>query len=158
MHRLLGIFLLILPLYAGCMTAGGVTDIDISTTGFIDDNTFQVIITSPPDENTTGLVPERESSIIRARNKMESDVIIHIKSYIVNYCNETNRKDIASVIGENTDIEKNLREYLAVGGIFTEYFDKNNNAVIAYRIKKNGLKNEFNRIPLQIISQKEPVK
>lgn len=131
------------------VTVSPVMEYDIKTNGFIGDTIFQTTVTSQPSSDCYGLVARRESAVIRARNDVQKKTIDALVDF---------RIDIAVTAGATIEpsLIPNIREYLhdkflpivVKGIIMEEYYGKNDEATIVFRIEKSGLKKTISSISI----------
>jgi hypothetical protein len=132
---------------------------DFKTTGFIDDHRFQIIVSSKPDSSAKGLVAQRESALLKARN----DVQTAATDALVNH-----RLEIY-LMSKNTDPQigreesEHARPFLQTkffplvtrGKVLEEYYEKDNTAIIVFRIEKENLKKEIETADISGVLKKE---
>jgi hypothetical protein len=136
---------------------------DFRTTGFLDDHRFQIIISSKPDSSAKGLVAQRESALLKARNdvqKAAADALINhrLDIYILS-------KNIDPLIGREeteharTYLQSKFFPYVLQGKVLEEYYEKDNTAIIVFRIEKENLKKEIDTADLsEVLKKDKPVK
>lgn len=111
---------------------------NISKTGFLDNNHFQVIIKGKASKKHKGLVTSRENAILKARNSLQETIYLAILKNIY--------KKRTDSLKHNKKLRREILSYLQYGSIIAEYYDKHNNAFIVYRIKKLNLKYSFSKL------------
>ena len=111
--------------------------IDLTTDGFLDDNTFQAIVVGRPDKTAKGLVEQRKTARINATYVMERAVIARLARHICG--NEKSQRF--------TNTVELLNGYLKYGSVFEEVYLIDNSINIVYRFKKSGMRKDLAVIP-----------
>ncbi|MGL4369586.1 MAG: hypothetical protein ACRCUT_07935, partial [Spirochaetota bacterium] len=147
--------------FFSCMSAPQLaqeTQYDFTTRGFLDDSTFQITASGSPDSSAKGLVAQRESAVIRARNGLQESAVKALTDYrIALYMEQilSGRDKEKKISDAGTYVSAAFRKYLAYGFIAEEYYEKDNSASVVYRISKRGLKKEVEAFAIPINEDKE---
>ena len=134
---------------------------DFTTTGFLDDSSFQITAKDAPDPAAKGLVAQRESAVIKARNGLQTSAVTALVEYrLALYAAQlpaSHDRDylISSARGI---LAAEFRKYLAYGSIIEEYYEKDNAATVVYRISKSGLRKEVESHQIAFPDKKEESK
>ncbi|HEY1405652.1 MAG TPA: hypothetical protein VF857_03495 [Spirochaetota bacterium] len=125
-----------------------------STNGFLDDNHYQVTASSKPDQGVKGLVAQRESALIRARNELQKKTIESLVSYRFNrYLADKNFIN-ESVCPDTDEVKEIIREkllpYIRYGKIAEEYYEKDNAADVVFRIEQTGLRKSIDSLEIKL--------
>jgi hypothetical protein len=119
---------------------------DFTTQGFIDDNHFQVIVSEKPDKAAKGLVAQRDSALTIARNGIQKKAVTDLAQYRMGIYIHEKGIDPTTDDGRLTLVKKDLTAaflpLLSYGRVIEEYYEKDNSAVILFRIEKSGLRQE----------------
>lgn len=125
---------------------------NFTTNGFLDANHFQAIVTGYPDNKDMGLVNKRESSIKKAKQKINKTVINQLSQYCIKYNARkngiTNTATIPDLMMKTIEIKQKLHPFLRYGQVAFKYYNEDHSAVIVYRIVKEELKNDIESIYL----------
>jgi hypothetical protein len=143
----------IIFLCVSCMTAPPVPIEkinDFSTNGFLDQNHFQITVSSRPDSAAKGLVAQRESALIKARNEVQRKTVDSLAQYRFSKFISQKENYFDELYPNSNQVLRYLQDYLlkymAYGSIYEEYFDKDNTAQIIYRIEKKDMQREIDEI------------
>lgn len=111
---------------------------DFTTTGFIREDTFQVVLTAGADRDARGLVERRESARKNAENGFADLAAGAIADYRLGLC---------PAGGRSAELKKQLidssRVYLEHGKRVAEFYREDESFVIVYRITKSGIKGDI---------------
>jgi hypothetical protein len=154
--------MIFLSLLCACSVPGVKADrpFDFTLQGFLDDHHFQVIVSAKPDKSIKGLVAQRESALTIARNDIQRKALADLVQYRIDiYAHEKGIEQ--SAIDEQTeaikkDLTSDFLSLLSYGKVIEEYYEKDNSAVILFRIEKSNLRREIAnaKITIKSISQK----
>ncbi len=123
---------------------------DYKTEGFLDRDHFQVIIKGKPDKESAGLVLKRESALRKAKSLMNDVILGKLIDYnLDHHIRKTKIKRIENI--NNIEkvrraLRKGLSEYLEYGHIAFEYYNRDNSAVLVFRIYKEDLVDDIESI------------
>ena len=126
--------------------------VNFDTEGFINEDTFQVIIRESPDQNLQGLVLRRENALIKAKTSIKNTVMNTLINYCIdNFIKTSNLKiNTRDELVNLHDIQKNLHEklekYYRRGYTSYEIFNEDQSVTICYRMTKSDLKKELESI------------
>ena len=133
---------------------------DFSTNGFLDSNHYQITVSSRPDSSAKGLVAQRESSLIKARNEIQRKAVDSLVQY--RFSRFIAQKEIYpeehypysdQVLSY---LQDSVLKYMAFGSIAEEYYDKDNTARIIFRIGKKDLQREIETISIPDLKPETP--
>lgn len=141
--NLLILFMLLLSSCSGIMPLNENQIGDYKKTGFLNKDNFQVIITGTSSNKNKSLTESREIARIDAINKMEEQIRFSIISESLKLNNNKNKPDFYS---DNTLVQNKADKLMKIGRVFSEFYDKNNNIIIIYRISKKNLFNDIKNI------------
>jgi hypothetical protein len=136
---------------------------DFKTTGFIDNHRFQIIISSKPDMAAKGLVAQRESALLKARNGVQqaaADALINhrLELYFLskNVDPQVSREESKHA---RPFLQTKLFPYVIQGKVVEEYYEKDNTAIIVFRIEKENLKKEIETADIsEVLKKDKPAK
>ena len=131
---------------------------DFTTNGFLDEHHYQVTASAAPDSSAKGLVAQRESAMLRARNGLQASAVkalteYRLSSYTASLKSNPNKEKMMTEARAFTSAE--FQKYLAYGKIEEEYYEKDNSAAVVYRITKNNLKKEIESFTIETESAKK---
>lgn len=132
---------------------------DFSSQGFLDDHHFQVIVTAKPDKAAKGLVAQRESALTTARNDIQKKALADLVQYRIEIYAHENNIEQSAEDGQTAAIRNYLtaefRPLLSYGKVTEEYYEKDNSAVVLFRIEKTNLRQEISAIKI-IVKNNSP--
>jgi hypothetical protein len=147
--------------FVSCMTAPEVNQdkvYDYTTNGFLDDNHYQVTAISTADPSAKGLVAQRESALIKARNTLQEKTVNSLVQYCFSRYLRENRFPSEDANPKLQKVRELLRVemtgYLKYGHITEEYYEKDNSAWVVLRIEKKDLRKSIESVQISLPEEK----
>lgn len=132
---------------------------DFKTTGFLDQDHYQVIVKGAPDAKSRGLVQSRISAFEDAKSRINGIVISSLSGYFFSYQIKRHKlkgiHDILNYDDARRELEKELAGYLRYGYIAFEIYEADYSAVIIYRLYKRRLITGIESINIKMILKQE---
>ena len=127
------------------------TPLDIRTNGFINENCYQAILHVEPDEGALGLVAERESAFLKAKNALLYELAVaNLAAYCLDSQLKTGTLDKnkkgAELLAYKNALGDKIKGLADTGKIAFVYYNEKNNMIIGYRMYKIGLKKKLDDI------------
>jgi len=116
---------------------------DYTSTGFVTDSCFQVIVKAQPDSNARTLAEKRESSLKLAGEQVLPEAQRQLKAYILS-------TPITNQDSFMHRIEKDVENYISKGYIVCNYNLEDAASVIVYRIYSPNLKTDIDKLILEL--------
>lgn len=124
---------------------------DITSSGFVDDNHYQAILVIDPDDAARGLVAKRESAYLKAKGAQLNDLALES---LVNYCIDSqlqaglidrSRKDF-DLSAHRSALTDSLKGMARHGKIAFVYYNEKNAMIIGYRVYSLGFRKRLDAI------------
>lgn len=119
---------------------------DYSTTGFLNDDCLQIVITGQVMTNSQSLILRRRSSSINAINIMYDTIYNYITSYIKQTYSSKYKPEQISALLNSEKISSKINNIIKKGNIEFQFFNNKNQKIIIYRICDRSLKMTISKI------------
>ena len=127
---------------------------DYTTNGFLGDHRFQTTALSKPDTSAKGLVAQRESALIKARNELQKKTIESLIQYRLGLYLSSNgyqsEEQCPDVIEVKKILYAKIISFVSFGKIVEEYYEKDNSAWVVFRIEKTNLRKSLEDIEIKL--------
>ncbi len=128
---------------------------DFKTEGFLDPDTFQVVVRGVPDPAGRGLVEKRASARKNAAALFNETALRKLGNYyfmrLVESKKIRSKDEIINAPEAEAELRTKLMPYIASGGIAFEYYNEDYSAVIVYRMYKKNLADTIESINIHLL-------
>ncbi len=118
------------------------TNETVGKEGFLDANSFQVLIKSEPEAKARGLVEKRESAFKKGNKTLISKTVIRM----IELCSQQNPEINKIDVNNRKKIKTEFNAIATRGNTVAVYYLEDNSALFIYRIDVKGLRKEIDRV------------
>jgi hypothetical protein len=123
--------------------------VDYITEGFLNDDYYQFIVKKSPEKYAKGILEKRESAYLEAKNSAAKTALESLTRYCYSlYLSKHPGPKNAGIKAKTGKFKQKLLSFTDRSYLYQEYYTSIAEAVLVFRIHKNGLKSDIDSLAL----------